>query len=217
MLPTLALIDETRKKLSKYKDFYNLIINTCQKVDRKNIFILTAERVLEFLNLPQIDFFVIDEFYKISNRLNDSRIDALNVALLKIMNQKPQAMFLTPTVDSLSKAFREKYQINFFKTDYALVNTNIIEVRNRNNNPFTGDSKKNKLFEMLSEQDESSIVYVKSPNEAYKLAGEYIDYLDRLNYEVRNNNLEIFEWIDKNIWHRCAQWSITTTCCYYRN
>ena len=26
--PTLALIDETRKKLSKYKDFYNLIINT---------------------------------------------------------------------------------------------------------------------------------------------------------------------------------------------
>ncbi|WP_024784265.1 DEAD/DEAH box helicase [Streptococcus mutans] len=197
--PTLALIDETRKKLSKYKDFYNLIINTCQKVDRKNIFILTAERVLEFLNLPQIDFFVIDEFYKISNRLNDSRIDALNVALLKIMNQKPQAMFLTPTVDSLSKAFREKYQINFFKTDYALVNTNIIEVRNRNNNPFTGDSKKNKLFEMLSEQDESSIVYVKSPNEAYKLAGEYIDYLDRLNYEVRNNNLEIFEWIDKNI------------------
>lgn len=197
--PTLALIDETRKKLSHYKDFYNLIINTRQKVKERNIFILTAERVLEFLNLPQIDFFVIDEFYKISNRLNDSRIDALNVALLKIMNQKPQAMFLTPTVDSLSKAFREKYQINFFKTDYALVNTNIIEVRNRNNNPFTGDSKKNKLFEMLSEQDESSIVYVKSPNEAYKLAGEYIDYLDRLNYEVRNNNLEIFEWIDKNI------------------
>lgn len=197
--PTLALIDETRKKLSKYKDFYNLIINTRQKVDTKNIFILTAERVLEFPDLPHIDFFVIDEFYKISNRLNDSRIDALNVVLLKIMNHQPQAMFLTPTVDSLSEAFREKYQINFFKTDYALVNTNVAEVRNRNNNPLTGNSKKNKLFKMLSEQDDSSIVYVKSPNEAYKLAGEYIDYLDELNYEVKNDNLEIFEWIDTNI------------------
>lgn len=197
--PTLALIDETRKKLSKYKDFYNLIINTRQKVDTKNIFILTAERVLEFPDLPQIDCFVIDEFYKISNRLNDSRIDALNVVLLKIMNHQPQAMFLTPTVDSLSEAFREKYQINFFKTDYTLVNTNVIEVRNRNNNPLIGNSKKKKLFKMLSEQVDSSIVYVKSPNEAYKLAGEYIDYLDELNYEVKNDNLEIFEWIDTNI------------------
>jgi len=38
--PTLALIDETRKKLSKYKGDYNLIINTRQIVLEKNIFIL---------------------------------------------------------------------------------------------------------------------------------------------------------------------------------
>lgn len=198
--PTLALIDETRKKLSKYREFYNLVINTRQKVRERNIFILTAERVLEFSELPKIDFFIIDEFYKISNRLNDSRIDALNVALLKIMNHKPQALFLTPTVDSLSKAFREKYEIIFFKTDYALVNTNVFEVRTkRDKKLLKGISKKKKLFELLSKQNDSSIVYVKSPNEAYKLAREYINYLDNLNYEVRNKNLEIFEWIDNNI------------------
>ena len=198
--PTLALIDETRKKLSKYREFYNLVINTRQKVRERNIFILTAERVLEFSELPKIDFFIIDEFYKISNRLNDSRIDALNVALLKIMNHKPQALFLTPTVDSLSKAFREKYEIIFFKTDYALVNTNVFEVRTkRDKKLLKGNSKKKKLFELLSKQNDSSIVYVKSPNEAYKLAREYIKYLDNLNYEARNKNLEIFEWIDNNI------------------
>lgn len=43
--PTLALIDETRRKLSKYKDFYNLVVNTRQKIGENNIFILTAERV----------------------------------------------------------------------------------------------------------------------------------------------------------------------------
>ena len=197
--PTLALIDETRKKLSKYKGDYNLIINTRQIVLEKNIFILTAERVLEFPNLPNIDFFVIDEFYKICNRLNDSRIDSLNVALLRVMKHNTQAMFLTPTVDSLSEAFRERYKVAFFKTDYALVNTNVIEVRNRNNNLLSGNSKKNKLFKMLYKQEESSIVYVKSPNEAYKLAKEYVDYLRKNKIETENKKLDIFEWIDNNI------------------
>lgn len=195
--PTLALIDETRKKMKKYSDYYNLIVNTRQETQGKNIFILTAERVLEFPNLPSIDFFVIDEFYKISNRRNDNRIDALNVALIRIMDSNPQAMFLTPTVDSLSEKFREKYNIQFFKTDYALVNTNIIEVRNKKGNCYSGNSKKVQLFKLLDNQNEPSIVYVKSPYEAYKLANEYLDWIGD-NSEI-NNNLNIFEWMDKNI------------------
>lgn len=191
--PTLALIDETRRKLKKYSNHYNIVVNTRQIPQKQNIFILTAERVLEFPELPTIDFFVIDEFYKISNRLNDSRIDALNIALLNIMKEKPQAMFLTPSVDSLSEKFRKKYDVDFFKTDYALVNTNIIEVRNRNNK-----AKKIKLFELIKEQNAPSIVYVKSPNEAYKLANEYLNWLENLK-NIENPNLEIFEWIDKNI------------------
>ena len=78
--PTLALIDETRRKLKKYSNHYNIVVNTRQIPKEQNIFILTAERVLEFPELPTIDFFVIDEFYKISNRLNDSRIDEIGRA-----------------------------------------------------------------------------------------------------------------------------------------
>lgn len=201
--PTLALIDETRRKLKKYADFYNILVNTRQQPQDKNILILTAERVLEFPELPRIDFFVIDEFYKISNRLSDSRIDALNVTLLKVMEQKPQAMFLTPTVDSLSKNFIEKYNVEFFQTDYALVNTQLIEIRNKNRKILSGHSKKKRLFDLLFKQSESSIVYVKSPNEAYKLANEYLEYLGKKACIV-NPDLEIFEWIDENIsadWH----------------
>lgn len=195
--PTLALIDETRRKMVKYSSNYNLIVNTRQRIKERNIFILTAERVLELERLPNIDFFIIDEFYKISNRRNDSRIDSLNVALLRIMDMSPQAMFLTPTVDSLSKKFREKYNVTFFKTDYALVNTNVIEVRNRNGNPYSGDSKKKALFKLLQQQREPSIVYVKSPNDAYKLANEYLEWLNP-NEEV-NPHLDIFEWMDENV------------------
>ncbi len=195
--PTLALIDETRRKLKKYEDDYYIIVNTRQKPKNKNIFILTAERVLEFTDLPQIDFFVVDEFYKVSTRRKDSRLDALNVALMKIMNTKPQAMFLTPSVESLSEQFIDKYNVHFFKTNYALVNTNVIEIRNSNGKPYNSTSKKTKLFELLRELQEPSIIYVKSPYEAYKLANEYLDYVDK--QKLVNYDLDIFEWMDNYV------------------
>lgn len=198
--PTLALIDETRKNLNKYSDYYNLVVNTKQSLSKKNIFILTAERVLEFLNFPDIDFFVIDEFYKISSMRKDSRVDALNIALVRIMQKDPQAMFLTPIVDSLSKEFRCRYNINFFKTNYSLVNTNIINVTNGKDKFYTkySQQKKRKLFYHLKKQTEPSIVYTKTPAEAYKLAGEY---LREIREERRNLNehIDIYDWIDENI------------------
>ncbi len=198
--PTLALIDETRRKLQKYSNYYNLVVNTGQMFLEKNIFILTAERVLEYEKLPPIDFFVIDEFYKISNRRNDSRIDALNIALLKVMKNEPQAMFLTPSVDSLSENFRAKYNVEFYKTDYTLVNTKFEKIRNRNGNTLSGKRKKEKLFKLLSEQSEPSIVYVKSPNEAYKLSKLYLEYLENIDEAViLNHDLDIYEWMDENI------------------
>jgi len=50
--PTLALIDETRKKLLKYKSNYNIILSTNQLPDefKNNIFIFTGERVVEYKN-----------------------------------------------------------------------------------------------------------------------------------------------------------------------
>ena len=64
--PTLALLDETRLKMRKYSDFYKIIVRTSQPVSESkgNLFLLTAERVMEYEPLPKIDFLIIDEFYK---------------------------------------------------------------------------------------------------------------------------------------------------------
>ena len=66
--PTLALLDETRKKLLKYKDSYKVVVSTSQEPDNEkgNIFLFTGERVVEYDKFPKIEFFVIDEFYKLS-------------------------------------------------------------------------------------------------------------------------------------------------------
>lgn len=56
--PTLALLDETRKKLSHYNDVYKIIVHTSQSPDQNkgNIYLFTAERVLEYQKFRNIDF-----------------------------------------------------------------------------------------------------------------------------------------------------------------
>lgn len=199
--PTLALIDETRRKMSKYSN-YNLVVNTLQEPRSRNIFILTAERVLEYEGLPVVDFFIVDEFYKVSNRRGDERIDVLNIAIHKILSSGPQALFLTPSIDALSRDFINKYDIDFFRTDYSLVNTNVQEIRFKNSK-----EKKNILFQMLSERREPSIVYMSSPHKAYSLAKEYKEFLCNNNFVRKQVDLPLVEWIDKNI---SESWDLKT-------
>ncbi|EGO2681484.1 DEAD/DEAH box helicase [Enterococcus faecalis] len=191
--PTLALIDETRRKMSKYNN-YNLVVNTLQEPRERNIFILTAERVLEYESLPVVDFFIVDEFYKVSNRRGDERIDVLNIAIHNILSNGPQALFLTPSIDALSDDFINKYDIDFLRTDYSLVNTNVQEVRFKNSK-----EKKNILFQMLAERKEPSLVYMSSPYKAYSLANEYKEFLCKNNFVRKQVDLPLTEWIDKNI------------------
>ncbi|HIA6693516.1 TPA: DEAD/DEAH box helicase [Staphylococcus aureus] len=139
--PTLALIDETRRKLNKYND-YNIVVNSKQEMKDKNIFILTAERVLEMKSPPQINFLVVDEFYKISNRINDERIDVLNIAIARIMYMNPQILFLTPNIDEISKSFLEKYNINFLNTTFSMVTNEIINIEYNSSK----DKKRNYLI-----------------------------------------------------------------------
>ena len=76
--PTLALLDETRRKLLKYKKDYKLIVRTSQNPDtaKGNIFLFTAERVNEYDAFNAVDFLVIDEFYKLSGIRDDERSSA---------------------------------------------------------------------------------------------------------------------------------------------
>ena len=86
--PTLALLDETRLKLKKYSKKYKIIVRTTQSAatNKGNLFLLTAERVMEYDQLPQINLLIIDEFYKLSLRRKDDRADTLNNATYPCLN-----------------------------------------------------------------------------------------------------------------------------------
>ena len=94
-----------------------------------NLFV-NRERVLDiFPNINDIDLFIIDEFYKIANSKKDDRVSHLNIAFYKIMKFKPQLLFLTPIVENISEDFIRKYDIQFYRTEYSLVNAERSEER----------------------------------------------------------------------------------------
>jgi len=129
--PTLALLDETRKNLKRYKKDYKIIVRTSQESsnEKGNLFLLTAERVKEYQKLPKIDFFVIDEFYKLSAKRDDERSDVLNNAFNLLVNKRKSKFYLLgPNIEDISEGFAKEYNAEFVKTRYSLVDNKVIDM-----------------------------------------------------------------------------------------
>ncbi|WP_103864820.1 DEAD/DEAH box helicase [Aquimarina sp. I32.4] len=214
--PTLALLDETRRKLLNYKDDYKLIIRTSQEsvTDRGNIFLFTAERVNEYQNFPKVDFLVIDEFYKLSGVRDDERSSSLNNAfhfLLKSFN--PKFYLLGPNIDGISPGFIKKYNAVFFKSDYSLVDSRSVDIYSDHDGEFGSRGKKaiNKervLFDLLRSQqlsNEQTIIYCSSPGRVRKMSKKFTEYLIEKSKPVSIEKYPLTEWVQKNV---SEDWSL---------
>lgn len=212
--PTLALLDETRRKLNKYNEQYKLILRTSQEPDKNksNIFLFTAERVNEYSMFESVDFLIIDEFYKLSTKRDDERSDTLNNAfnyLLKKFN--PKFYLLGPNVEGISKGFEDKYNATFYKTEYSLVACEECNVYEEHQGMFgeRGEKKKYKekvLFDLLwDKKEEHSLIYCASPYRARYLAKEYCQYLIEKGVEETSDEIDIIEWIEENV---SKEWSL---------
>ena len=206
--PTLALLDETRKKLSKYSGKYKIIIRTTQEPSKtkSNIFLFTAERVCEYLYFENVDFLIIDEFYKLSGGRDDERSSALNNAFYKLLKlHNPQFYLLGPNIDKISDGFARKYNAIFYKSNYSLVDSNVVDIYNS----ISDESSKNrekKLFELLiSLSKEQTIIYCSSPDRVRSLSKKFYNYIRENEKNENVINLPIIEWIIENL---SAKWSV---------
>lgn len=221
--PTLALLDETRIKLKKYSDFYKIIVRTAQTVsdaEKGNLFLLTAERVMEYDELPEIDFLIIDEFYKLSLRRADDRADVLNNAFLKVLNTgRPQFYLLGPNIGGITPGFEERYNAEFYKTDFSMVANKKIDFSNRYDDSLSQKKLDNEklpdLFELLdSLKNEQTIIYCASPSRARRLSREYLLHVKSIEVNPCNSEekkLPLCEWIENNV---SSDWSLKEALAY---
>lgn len=206
--PTLALLNETRNNLRKYEDSYKIIVRVADKpsLTKGNLFLLTAERVMEYQDFPEIQFFILDEFYKISQKRDDERFEVLNNACNKMLNiKKSRFYFLGPNIDKISSEFSNKYNAIFKKYDYSLViNEEKEPLTNEENKIFSDRTvapKEQKLFEELLKLGEQTIIYCSSPDKSTRTAINFAKFLESQHVQGKNTeeNIPLIQWITENL------------------
>lgn len=181
VVPTIALIDETRRRIySKFGSDYDIIHHNSQKTrrNRKVLFILTQERVNERDDIDNIDLFIIDEFYKLAFTSDlDERAISLNIALSKLLVVSKQFYMIGPNIDDIRglKLLTKEYV--FIPSAFNTVAINVFEYNIEANNKV---EKNNKLAEILefthreAKGSNQTIIYCKSPQSAAEVARELI-------------------------------------------
>ena len=157
---------------------------------------------MEYKEFPKIDFFVLDEFYKLSAERDEERSDVLNNAFNYLVNtQNSRFYLLGPNIDGISDGFAEKYNAEFLKTNYSLVDNRTINLWSDEfgRSGAKKTAKENALFEMLWRlRNEQSIIYCSSPRRARYRAKQFCNYLDK-RIEVTGPELSLVGWIRANV------------------
>lgn len=121
IVPTIALTDETRRRIyKKFAHQYKIITTTEVELAEKNIFIFPQERAMNYVNkLESIDILIIDEFYKASSVYDKSRSPSLLKAIIKLGQKSKQKYFLAPNITAIGEnvftqdmAFEDKLNFN---------------------------------------------------------------------------------------------------------
>lgn len=114
LVPTIALLDEVRRRLQSHAHSYKILTQATASPAEYSIYVMTPERYLEIQDRPSPDFFVIDEFYKLSipydSKLQsmafksfDERSIALNLCYRELTSTRAQFLMCSPYVESIGE------------------------------------------------------------------------------------------------------------------
>lgn len=201
VVPTIALIDELKKKLIKYKEKYKLVTQVSQEPSKRNIFILTQERVLEFKNIGNVDFFVIDEFYKLAPvNDTDDRSDRLNIAFRMLYKKCKRFYMLGPNINGLVSGIENELRCTFLKFDsYKTVATNefYYPLKAIGKDELIDVERDLILKEILRGigRQEQTVIYCKSPKRVSSLMTRILS-MGLLHSDDTNN--ELAAWLAEN-------------------
>ncbi|MGJ7457800.1 DEAD/DEAH box helicase [Halomonas sp. RA08-2] len=200
IVPTIALTDETRRRLQKkFSNKYKIITTSDVRISEKNIFIFPQERAAHYVDeLENVDMLVIDEFYKASEKFDKDRSSSLINVILKLGRKASQKYFLAPNISKINE--------NMFTRDMEFVhidfNTVYLEKHDLFNEIKGDDNLKSEaLLRILESNTGKTLIYAGTYSNIDKVANLLIDNHNPIESEVLRN----FEsWLvinyDRN-WH----------------
>ncbi len=181
IVPTIALMDEVRRRLfKKFSVNYSIITAPDTPLGIKNIFIFPQERVFRYLSvLDKIDLLVIDEFYKISEKYDRERAPLLVKAIIKLSKLANQKYYLAPNI--------KKIDHNEFTKDFEfieLLNFNTVYLNIQETYKEIGKDKKKKekkLIDIVCSLRQKTLIYAGTYSEIKNVAEILIKKIQPVN------------------------------------
>lgn len=169
IVPTIALSDETRRRLQKkFSTKYKIITTTDASLDDNNIFIFPQERASNYIGkIESIDLLVVDEFYKASRDFDKERSSSLQSAILKLSEISRQKYFLAPNISKIKdNVFTKGMEIKH-------IDFNTVYLKKYDKfNEINGDEEKKSdcLIDILAAAEGKTLIYAGTYSNIDRLA-----------------------------------------------
>lgn len=206
VVPTLALVEEYfgkiirryRKIFSNYRVHTSIVEDDTFEGSFDNIFILTHDRIVnEYLceKLPQIDFLVIDEVYKLETDKNDDRVLVLNMAYYRLALRSSKYLLLAPFIGNIEDVDELHMHPIFWRTDYSPVINDICQI-----DILSEDERIPMIRKILNEKckNEKTLIYFPTVTSLYSYVSKQLvsePVLDELPLSVKY----FIEWAKEEI------------------
>lgn len=194
IVPTIALADETRRRLQKkFGSKYKIITTADQELAAKNIFIFPQERAIGYFEkFGAVDILVVDEFYKASKAFDKTRAPSLIRAIARIGKMAKQKYFLAPNISHLADSPFTK-GMEFLRLDF---NTVFLKKYDLYKDIGKDEQKKSDvLLRILGANSGKTLIYAGTYSNIKKIENLLMDSLEAKKSEL----LHAFQkWLGSN-------------------
>lgn len=194
IVPTIALSDETRRRLQKkFSKDYKIITTSDESVSEKNIFIFPQERAASYIDkVDSIDLLVIDEFYKASSEFDKERSSSLQSAIFKLERKSKQKYFLAPNITNIKD--------NIFTRNMDIVhvdfNTVFLEKHELYNQTNGDEAKKSDLLlDILRAESGKTLIYAGTYSAIDSISQLLVANTKKSTSKILN---DFSEWLNQN-------------------
>lgn len=210
IMPTVSLLSEQYQELRKSIEGYTISKSSKVKIDehKSYILVLTPERMSAFFEENpdfKIDFFVMDEIYKVDYKLDDDRFRIFSDILYRLAKTDSDFYLAGPYISNFSKNFREKFNVELKKYSTEIVQKDIYALDNNKNKGvhsvengsirIIGDKFKN-LLRLVTEEsiDGKFLIYRYQKHLVEEIAKKFLD-----TWPVKPHNQELIDYLSNSV------------------
>ncbi len=210
IMPTVSLLSEQYQELRKSVEGYTISKSSKVKVEEEKnyILVLTPERMSAFFEENpefRIDFFVMDEIYKVDYKLEDDRFRVFSDILYRLAKTNADFYLAGPYISDFSKRFREKFDVKLKKYSVEIVQKDYYSLDNNKDKglhcvengsiKIIGDKFKN-LLRLVSEEsiDGKFLIYRYQKQYVEETAKKFLS-----TWPVKPHNTELIEYLSSSV------------------